>query len=114
MKSRIDKVEHIWCSSDDRWVYIEYDAHLNVIGLNFMQGDEYDLFKRDYGHSDEGLTEFYKQLLTTFVDYRDACQVKNWLSFINKCMWTFHSALALREEYPQVHGEYGKRCCGKV
>ena len=110
MKPRIDKVEHIWCSSDDRWVYIEYDADLNVIGLNFMQGDEYDLFKRDYGHSDQGLTEFYEDILATF----PLMNCSNSLSFINKSMWLFHSALALREEYPQVHGGYGKQCCGKV
>jgi len=110
MKSRIDKVEHIWCSSDDRWVYIEYDADLNVIGLNFMQGDEYDLFKRDYSHSDEGLTGFHEDILATF----PLMNCSNSLSFINKCMWLFHSALALREEYPQVHGGYGKQCCGKV
>ena len=114
MKPRINKVEHIWCSSDDRWVYIEYDTYLNVIGLNFMQGDEYDLFKRDYGHSDQGLTEFHEQMLETFPQAFSHGRFVNSLSFINKCMWLFHSALALREEYPQVHGGYGKQCCGKV
>lgn len=69
-----------------------------------MQGDEYDLFKRDYGHSDQGLTEFHEQMLCTF----PLIDCSNSLNFINKCMWLFHSALALREEYPQVHGEYGK------
>ena len=91
MKSRIDKVEHIWCSSDDRWVHIEYCDQRKIIGLNFMQGDEYGLFKRDWCHSDEGLTEFYEQMLGTFSI--EAASVSR-LTFINKCMWAFHSAIA--------------------
>jgi len=93
---RIDKVEHIWCSSDDRWVYIEYCDQRKIVGLNFMQGDEYDLFKKDWCYSDKGLTEFYEEMLGTFSI--EAASVSR-LTFINKCMWTFHSAIALRARF---------------
>tara|TARA_R110001606_G_scaffold169056_2_gene313917 strand:- start:414 stop:680 length:267 start_codon:yes stop_codon:yes gene_type:complete len=64
MKDTIRKVEHIWCESDDRWVYLERNGQNKVIGLNFMQGDEYDYFKTKWCESDESLTKFYKEYLS--------------------------------------------------
>ena len=43
IKSGVTKVEHVWCESNDRWIYIEYNAHRRIVGLNFMQGDELSL-----------------------------------------------------------------------
>ena len=48
MNYDIDKVEHVWCESDDRWVYLEYNKQRKIIGMNFMQGDFYEGFKRDW------------------------------------------------------------------
>ncbi len=59
----LDKVVHQWCDSNDRWMYIEYDRDGKVMGLNFMQGDDYEFFKESWCVSDQGLTEFYKQML---------------------------------------------------
>ena len=39
----LDRVVHQWCDDNDRWMYIEYDRDGKVMGLNFMQGDEYCL-----------------------------------------------------------------------
>jgi|TARA_B110000914_G_C15291150_1_gene366706 hypothetical protein len=95
---RVDKVEHIWCESDDRWVYIEYCNQRKIIGLNFMQGDEYGCFKKGWCINDQGLTEFYNAMLYTFPIEKVSVTT---ISFINKCMWAFHSAIAQREENPQ-------------
>ena len=95
---RIDKVEHIWCKSDDRWVYIEYCEQRKIIGLNFMQGDEYECFKKGWCHNDQGLKEFYDLMLHMFSIEKASVTT---LSFINKCMWAFHSAIAQREDNPQ-------------
>ena len=93
----MDKVEHIWCEDNDRWIYLEYNKQRKIIGMNFMQGDFYEGFKRDWCKSDEGLTGFYKYMLYTFPEIPDL----HALSFINKCMWSFHTAIAQREEFPQ-------------
>ena len=98
MNYDIDKVEHVWCEDDDRWIYLEYNKQHKIIGMNFMQGDFYQGFKRDWCVSDVGLTEFYESMLYTFPI--EKASVSN-LSFINKCMWTFHTAIAQREENPQ-------------
>ena len=94
----IDKVEHVWDNSNDRWIYLEYNKQRKIIGMNFMQGDFYEGFKKDWCKNDQGLTEFYNYMLYTFTIEKASVST---LSFINKCMWTFHSAIAQREENPQ-------------
>ena len=97
MKYDIDKVEHVWCESDDRWVYLEYNKQRKIIGMNFMQGNPYECFKKDWCKNDNGLMEFYNSMLYTFPI--ELASVST-LSFINKCMWTFHTAISQREENP--------------
>ena len=96
--NRVDKVEHIWIEEEDRWMYIEYNEQRNIIGLNFMQGDEYDYFKRKWCHNDQGLTEFYHQMLYTFSIEQASVST---IEFINKCMWAYHNAVACRDENQQ-------------
>ena len=98
MDRTVDKVEHVWCESDDRWVYLEYNKIRKIVGMNFMQGSFYEGFKADWCKSDVGLTEFYESMLYTFPIEKVSVST---LSFINKCMWTFHTAIAQREENPQ-------------
>ena len=87
MNNKVTKVSHIWSQDDDRWVYIEYDEQAKIIGMNFMQGDEYELFKRVYCENNEHLFKFYEVMLDTFTI--DKASV-NTIEFINKCMWAFH------------------------
>ena len=94
----VDKVEHVFDESNDRWMYIEYNKIRKIIGLNFMQGDDYEFFKKGWCRNDQGLTEFYHQMLYTFPIEKVSVSTQ---SFINKCMWSFHSAIAQREENPQ-------------
>ena len=98
MNYDIDKVEHVWCEDNDRWIYLEYNKQRKIIGMNFMQGDSYESFKKDWCNNDQGLTEFYNYMLYTFTIEKASVST---LSFINKCMWTFHSSIAQREENPQ-------------
>ena len=49
MIQELDKVVHQWCDDNDRWMYIEYDRDGIVMGLNFMQGDEYECFQGNRG-----------------------------------------------------------------
>ena len=90
------QVKHVWCESDDRWVYIEYNIINKIIGLNFVQGNDYDYFKEKWCVSDQGLTEFYESMLYTFPIEKASVST---LEFINKCMWAYHSAISNEEQY---------------
>mgnify|MGYP003636625494 CR=1 FL=1 len=97
----ISKVTHEWCESNDRWIYIEYNAQRKIIGLNFMQGDEYDYFKAKWCHNDQALMQFYGTMLYTFPIEKASV---NTLEFINKVMWSYHSAIVANED----HSDYGE------
>ena len=108
----LNQVVHQFCDDNDRWMYIEYDRDGKVMGLNFMQGDDYKFFKRDWCVSDKGLTAFYKQMLYTFA-YENGNVPEH--CFINSCMWAYHAAIS---EYEHNNCEIGnatkcykKQCC---
>ena len=86
MENQITKVVHKWCAHNDRWIYVEYNDKYEVLGLNYMQGDEYDLFLKYHAKSDEGLTSFfksYKCIVNASCDTND---------FINEVMWIYSAA----------------------
>jgi hypothetical protein len=47
-----------WCEGDDRYVRV-FQVGDEITGLNFMQGDDYELFNDDYQGIDEDLTNFF-------------------------------------------------------
>ena len=96
---KVDKVVHEWSEKEDRWIYIEYNAKREIVGLNFMQGDEYDYFKKSWCYNDQGLTEFYESMLYTFPIEKASV---NTLEFINKVMWSYHQAIVSNEEHREV------------
>jgi hypothetical protein len=101
---KIESVEHIWCDSNDRWVYIErYDNR--GTGLNFMQGDEYEEFKKNWCKVDKGLSEFYEQMKITIPIQK---QSESNIGFINTVMWVYHSAVANYEI--NSNPKYKKSC----
>ena len=55
----IIKREHNWDAENDRWILTTLSAH-GVFGLNFMQGDDYETFRRDFSEPDPKLTAFYR------------------------------------------------------
>jgi hypothetical protein len=90
------KIEHRWCESEDRWIHLEYNETYKICGMNFMQGDEYDVFKSQYAENDKGLMEFYETMLYTFpIESKSV----NTIDFINKVMWAYCSADQIRAKY---------------
>jgi len=57
----IESREIVWCNDDDRYILI-IRSNNEIIGLNFMQGDELDVFKQDFSDIDYDLTEFYNSV----------------------------------------------------
>jgi len=55
MEQRIEVNYH---NTHDRIVYKEFDNDGCIVGLNFMQGDEMELFKKGYMKNDADLFEF--------------------------------------------------------
>jgi hypothetical protein len=47
-----------WCQSDDRYVRV-FQLGDVITGINFMQGDDYELFNDEYQGIDEDLTKFF-------------------------------------------------------
>ena len=103
----LDRVVHQWCDDNDRWMYIEYDRDGMVMGLNFMQGDEYECFKKSWCVSDRGLTEFYKQMQYTFAYEQENVPEH---CFINSCMWAYHSAISCESEYAEPKPTCRRHC----
>ena len=54
----IESREIVWCNDDDRYILI-IRSNNEIIGLNFMQGDELDVFKWGFSNIDPDLTDFY-------------------------------------------------------
>lgn len=95
IKNEVTKVEHVWCGSNDRWIYIEYNEQRKIVGLNFMQGDDYEGFKA-WCHNDRALMAFYTTMTYTFPIEKASC---NTLEFINKIMWAFHETGVIYDEF---------------
>jgi hypothetical protein len=85
---KVTKMECIWSDQNDRWIYIEYDKQMKIIGLNFMQGYDYRSFLKDWCFNDPQLFEFYTEMLYTFPIEKASVST---ISFINKVMWTYIS-----------------------
>ena len=96
IKNKVTKVEHVWCGEEDRWVHIEYNDQRKIIGLNFMQGDDYEYFKEVWAYNNENLMAFYTTMLYTFPIEKASC---NTLEFINKVMWAFHETGVIYDEF---------------
>ena len=107
MEREIIKVEHVWDFPNDRWIYIERYDSTRYIGLNYMQGGEYDEFKKDWCKVDRGLSDFYNQMKSTFETQRNTLTE---VEFINDVMWTYHNAIACYEEYEHVPVKVEVKC----
>ena len=90
------KIENIWSADNDRWIYLEYNEQNKICGMNFMQGDEYEVFKAEYMENDPGLMEFYGEMLYTFPIEQASVDT---ITFINKVMWAYCSADQIRAKY---------------
>ena len=92
---RLNAVEHIWYAESDRWIYIERYAS-GYLGLNCMQGDEYEHFKIKWCEIDRGLSEFYDCMKADLLQLRVEMSE---LEFIDRVMWVYFEAATKYDEY---------------
>jgi hypothetical protein len=57
----VESTQIVWCPGDDRYVII-FKQKDEVIGLNYMQGDELIDFRHHYCVIDQDLTNFFKAI----------------------------------------------------
>jgi len=82
----------VWCNDEDRYVLIIKEND-EVVGLNYMQGDELDLLKEQYDYIDYELTDFYNAV-------KDRLRGNSELDRINEAIWAhfqFRESRDLRE-----------------
>jgi hypothetical protein len=94
MKNTIHRVEHIWCEENDRWIYIESNERMKIVGINFMQGNDYEYFKSNWCVNNKPLFEFYEFMSNYFKVEKASVDT---IGFINKCMWSYHTAVSLSD-----------------
>ena len=88
----VESREIVWCPSDDRYILIikEEDA---IVGLNFMQGDELELFKECFSNIDYDLTDFFNAV-EPYLVHDGTTEVDR----INAAIWSFHEYSVLRDD----------------
>jgi hypothetical protein len=87
----VESKEIVWCPNDDRYVLIIKEDD-DIVGLNFMQGDELDIFKEHYSTIDTKLTDFYNAV-EPYLDTRNSEVGK-----INAAIWSYREYSVLRED----------------
>ena len=83
MSKLIKQNEHYCDAENDRWILIVRDYEGTIIGLNFMQGHDYDLFQKDYGKADPALSALHKTILEHKIVEGSMMEV------INKVCWAW-------------------------
>ena len=86
----VESREIVWCENDDRYVLIVRENG-EIIGLNFMQGDELELFKEAYSMIDPDLTDFYNAI-EPYLDERN-----DEIGKINAAIWAYFEYRNLRD-----------------
>jgi hypothetical protein len=71
-----------WCQSNDRYIRV-FKLGDEVSGINFVQGDDYELFNDNYAGIDEDLTKFYKAV-KPYLDERNSE-----IDDINAAIWAW-------------------------
>jgi hypothetical protein len=92
---RLNAVEHIWYAESDRWIYIERYAS-GYLGLNCMQDDDYEYFKKHWCEIDRGMSEFYSTMKNDLMKLRVGMSE---LEFIDKVMWIYFESRMNIERY---------------
>jgi hypothetical protein len=91
----IVEVRHVWHQPSDRWIYIEKHED-GWIGLNFMQGDEYELFKdkEDFCVADRALSSFFYEMKNDELPFDLQLQEDGDVEYIDKIIWIYCKAKA--------------------
>lgn len=86
----VESREIVWCNHDDRYVLIVREND-EIIGLNWMQGDDLELFKEAYSMIDPDLTDFYNAI-NLYLDERN-----DEIGKINAAIWAYFEYRNLRD-----------------
>ena len=86
----VESKQIVWCEYDDRYVLIIKEDE-NIVGLNFMQGDELDIFKSDFNYVDAKLTDYYNAVAPYLGGSSE-------LGRINQAIWAYHAYIELRAD----------------
>lgn len=86
----VESREIVWCNDDDRYILI-IRSNDEVIGLNYMQGDELDIFKRDFSDIDYELTDFFNAVEPYLIH-------DNQVDRINAAIWAHFEYRNLRDD----------------
>jgi len=86
----VESREIVWCNDDDRYILI-IRSNDEVIGLNYMQGDELELFKECFSNIDYELTDFYNAIHPYLAG-------ESRIDRINQAIWAHFQYRNLREE----------------
>ena len=87
----VESREIVWCPGDDRYILIVKEDD-RIIGLNFMQGDELDVFKRDFSNIDYDLTDFFNAV-ELYLNHDEYNQIDR----INAAIWAYFEYRNLRD-----------------
>ena len=68
-KEKLISVSHVWMPESDRWINVK-TYNTGMIGVSYMQGDEYELFKEKYCEVDKDLSNFYQDMKNELGLYR--------------------------------------------
>ena len=80
--------EIVWCPNDDRYILIVKEDN-DIVGLNFMQGDELGIFKEEFNYVDAKLTDLYNAVTPYLCGESE-------LDRINQAIWSYHAYSELR------------------
>lgn len=87
----IESREIVWCNDDDRYILI-IRSNNEIIGLNFMQGDELEIFKREFSEINQDLTNYYKSIVLYLSGNSEYDR-------INQAMWAWFEYKNLNDSY---------------
>lgn len=87
----VESREIVWSENNDRYILIVKEND-EIIGLNYMQGDELGVFKRDSMYIDEELTDFYNAVEPYLDDRNDE------VGKINAAIWAYFEYRNLRDK----------------
>ena len=79
----VESREIVWCEYDDRYVLIVKEDD-DIVGLNFMQGDELDIFKSAFSYIDDKLTDYYNAVAPYLGGSSE-------INRINQAIWAYHA-----------------------
>ena len=87
----VESREIVWSENNDRYILIIKEND-EIVGLNYMQGDELGVFKRDSMYIDEALTDFYNAVEPYLDDRNDE------VGKINAAIWAYFEYRNLRDK----------------